>query len=69
MFALEKPHLLPVLEKINITCTNSITRVVRKDNTVWFKGNRYSVPLGTYDNTEKEVVVQVVEDDILVIYD
>lgn len=69
MFALEKPHLLPVFEKLNITCTNSITRVVRKDNTVWFKGNRYSVPLGTYDNTEKEVVVQVVEDITLVICD
>ena len=69
MFALEKPHLLPVFEKLNITCTDSITRVVRKDNTVWFKGNRYSVPLGTYDRTEKEVEAQVVGDNILVIYD
>ncbi|MGI5852462.1 MAG: IS21 family transposase [Peptococcales bacterium] len=69
MFALEKPHLLPVLEKINITCTDSITRVVRKDNTVWFDGNRYSVPLGTYGDTEKEVVVKIVEDNVLVIYD
>ncbi|MGI6677831.1 MAG: IS21 family transposase [Dehalobacterium sp.] len=69
MFALEKPHLLPVFEKLNITYTNSITRMVRKDNTVWFKGNRYSVPLGTYDSTEKEVKVQVVEDNILVIRD
>lgn len=43
--------------------------MVRKDNTVWFKGNRYSVPLGTYDSTEKEVKVQVVEDNILVIRD
>lgn len=67
MFALEKPHLLPVHEKLNITFKNSITRAVRKDNTIWFKGNRYSVPLGTYDGTEKEVEIQLVLDDILII--
>lgn len=69
MFVLEKPHLLPVFEKINITFKNSITRVVRKDNTVWFKGNRYSVPLGTFNGLEKEVGIQVIENNILLIYD
>lgn len=69
VFALEKPHLQPVLEKINISCNNSITRRVRKDNTVWYEGNRYSVPLGTYDGAEKEVVIQVIDDTALVIHD
>ncbi|SHH28059.1 hypothetical protein SAMN02745177_02073, partial [Desulforamulus hydrothermalis Lam5 = DSM 18033] len=45
VFVLEKQHLRPVLEKMEISCTNSITRRVRKDNTVWYNGNRYSVPL------------------------
>ena len=26
----------------------SLTRAVRKDNTIWYLSNRYSVPLGTY---------------------
>ncbi|MGF9715261.1 Mu transposase domain-containing protein, partial [Paenibacillus naphthalenovorans] len=39
----------------------SITRTVRKDNTIWYEGNRYSVPLGTYDGTAKEVGVQACE--------
>ena len=69
MFALEKPHLLPVYEKLNSTCKNSITRTVRKDNTIWFMGNRYSVPLGTYDGTEKVVEVMKVQENILVISD
>lgn len=69
MFALEKPHLLPVHEKIDITCNTSITRIVRKDNTVWFMGNRYSVPLGTYDGTEKAVEVLEVPGNTLVIND
>lgn len=69
VFALEKPHLRPVLEKIDLSCANSITILVRKDNTVWYKGNRYSVPLGTYDGTEKEVVIEVVDDTTLIVYD
>ncbi len=69
VFVLEKQHLRPVLGKIDIGCTNSITRQVRKDNTVWYDGNRYSVPLGTYDGKGKEVKVEVVDDKILVICD
>jgi transposase len=67
MFALEKPHLQPVHEKLNIAFKNSITRTVRKDNTVWFLGNRYSVPLGTYDGTEKVVEVLETPENMLVI--
>lgn len=69
VFALEKPHLKPVLEKIDISYATSITRLVRKDNTVWYKGNRYSVPLGTYGVPEKEVLIDIINDNTLVIYD
>ncbi|WP_405031083.1 Mu transposase domain-containing protein [Paenibacillus hexagrammi] len=47
----------------------SITRTVRKDNTIWYEGNRYSVPLGTYDGTDKQVSIQVTEMGRLAIRD
>lgn len=47
VFLVERQYLRPV------PCTRTIpkdilTRVVRKDNTILYKGNRYSVPIGTY---------------------
>lgn len=45
-FLAEKQSLTPVPH--TNTCTESLTRNVRKDNTVIYKSNRYSVPLGTY---------------------
>ena len=41
-----------------------ITRTVRKDNTALYKGNRYSVPLGTY---RPEMVLKVIEQDDTII--
>ncbi|WP_144941637.1 IS21 family transposase [Paenibacillus sp. 32O-W] len=58
VFAIEKQSLRPVPEKIKKP-SKSITRTVRKDNTIWYEGNRYSVPLGTYDGTSKEVGIRV----------
>jgi len=48
VFVLEKQHLTPVPHKINISTTKIITRVIRKDNTIIYQGNRYALPLGTY---------------------
>jgi transposase len=45
-FLAEKQFLTPVPH--TNTSTESLTRNVRKDNTVIYKSNRYSVPLGTY---------------------
>ncbi|NLB34501.1 MAG: hypothetical protein GX817_01560 [Elusimicrobia bacterium] len=42
---------------------------MRKDNTVWFMGNRYSVPLGTYVGTEKVVEILEAPLNVLVIND
>src|SRR5699024_8819533 len=44
-----------------LTTDSSITRVVRKDNTILYKANRYSVPLGTYSSFSKEVQLHIQE--------
>ncbi|MGG0834067.1 IS21 family transposase [Priestia megaterium] len=50
---LEKEHL----QSISFIQNNlSITRIVRKDNTIRFRSNRYSVPIGTYKPTEETIV-------------
>jgi transposase len=70
VFLEEKKHLRPVPTTISITLADdSISRLVRKDNTISYKGNRYSVPLGTYDGTEKYVKVNVADKDTLIIRD
>lgn len=67
VFQEERKHLRPIQEKIKLPAI-SLTRQVRKDNTIWFEGNRYSVPLGTY-NPEKSVGIQVTDEQELLIYD
>lgn len=46
VFLLEKQYLQPVSPTIN--SVTILTRGVRKDNTILYLSNRYSVPLGTY---------------------
>lgn len=48
VFEFEREHLRPILIPQNNFCMNSIIRSVRKDNTVIYKSNRYSLPLGTF---------------------
>jgi len=69
VYALEKAYLRPVHKKIQITSNPSITRAVRKDNTILYESNRYTVPLGTYDGPGKEVGVRVTKDKRLIIYE
>lgn len=66
VFEVEREHLRPILNTENHFCKTSISRTVRKDNTVLYNSNRYSVPLGTY-NKHKEVSI-VVSDESLKIY-
>src|SRR5690625_944494 len=67
VFKLEKQHLRPVIKEISITnIDSSITRTVRKDNTIMYESNRYSVPLGTYEKN-KEVLIEVKDENRLVI--
>lgn len=65
VFLLEKQHLQPVSSLLSYESTNnqSITRSVSKDNTIRYKSNRYSVPLGTYQTMSENLVWIEVTDD------
>lgn len=76
VFLEEKKHLRPALPLIDATNNNkqnytnlnsSITRTVRKDNTILFKSNRYSVPLGTYSPFGTVVALVVEEPSLKII--
>lgn len=65
VFELERAHLRPILTAMIISANESISRKVRKDNTILYESNRYSVPLGTY-NKEKEVRIEVKDDRLII---
>ncbi|WP_413229435.1 Mu transposase domain-containing protein [Heyndrickxia sporothermodurans] len=68
VFQEEKHHLRPVpnpLEFSNVKPVSSITRTVRRDNTIRYQSNRYSVPLGTFNKQEK-VYIQRTEEHLLI---
>jgi len=67
--AQERRHLLPVPQNIQTISAPSITRRVRKDNTVVFQGNRYSLPLGTYTGPDTFVQIRVTSDKHLMAFD
>lgn len=58
VFLLEQEHLRPVLLTNRSVCEESITRSVRKDNTVLYLSNYYSVPQGTFGK-EEDVVLRI----------
>lgn len=58
VFDLERAHLRPILTAMILSANESISRKVRKDNTILYESNRYSVPLGTHSK-EKEVRIEV----------
>jgi len=60
MFYEEQEHLLPLFGTAPAEIAEEMDRIVRKDNTVWYKSNRYSVPYGTY--TREKKVFLAVED-------
>ncbi len=66
VFALEKQYLRPVPYTIKLPVA-IVTRHVRKDNTVLYNGNRYSVPIGTYqpglevEVKEQNNILQILE--------
>jgi len=56
MFLEEQVHLRPLLGVAPEPPAHDTERTVRKDNTILYRSNRYSLPLGTY-NTQKKVVI------------
>ncbi len=62
VFLEEKLYLKPLVST-EIIQTKEDKRTVRKDNTILYKSNRFSVPLGTF-HKEKEVIIQVIEGNL-----
>lgn len=62
-FAIEKNHLNPYTP---MTVENKETKMylIRKDNTINYKSNFYTVPMGTYQGSETYAVVKKKEDTI-----
>ena len=56
VFAQEREHLNPLPVR-TVQAENVIQRKVRKDNTIVYESNRYSVPLGTYYDCP-DVIIQ-----------
>lgn len=70
VFLEEKKCLKPILDKIKTKSSSlSLTYQVKKDNTVPIKGNRYSVPKGTYKGPQTYVKVSYISETELIIRD
>ena len=66
-FNVEKEYLLPASEFTFVNSdTKSILYLVRKDNVVLYKSNRYRVPKGTY-HPGKQVALQVQNGELFII--
>ncbi len=68
--ALEKQHLQKINTNYifeNVSSLN-ITRKIHKDNVIRFEGNRYSVPLGTFQNGKENIAYVSVTDEFLSIF-
>ena len=58
VFEIERGYLTPVAYETKNPVENSLLRKVRKDNTVMYEGNRYTVPTGSfgvYDDVQLEI--------------
>lgn len=69
VFLLEKAHLKPVssIKHKDLSFKNSIIATVNKDNTIRFRGKRYSVPLGIYKTVGSNQVSLIEQDQELFI--
>lgn len=63
LFSEEQEHLLPLYGTPSEPNQENMSRTVRKDNTVLFRSNRYSLPLGSF-NAQKTVDFELVGDQL-----
>ena len=61
----EKTHLKPLREPF-LLCEDRVPYKVRKDNTISFKGNFYSLPVGTYKGADTVVFLTPKEDTLII---
>jgi len=66
MFEEERDHLIPdITRRLKTKSDTTITRrMVRKDNTVMYRSNRYSVPLGTFKERGVDVDIYVTDGEL-----
>jgi len=64
VFEQERLFLKPVPSTVKMY-TDIVTRTVHKNNTIFYEGNRYTVPLGTYP-TDSEVVLEIEGDRLII---
>jgi len=55
---IEKNYLQPLKQRLSKEEKLLISYKVRKDNTIAYKGNFYSLPLGTYKNRETKILLE-----------
>ena len=67
VFEIERGYLTPVSYEIIKYDNNMLQRKIRKDNTVMYEGNRYSVPTGTF-GIHNEGQLEITGEELL-IYD
>lgn len=65
VFKEEREYLRPLVT-VDQTAGPSILRTVRKDNTIIYDSNRYSVPLGTY-SANPEVKLEIVDGNLRIL--
>lgn len=64
-WAKERHYLLPIKIKVHPLLANfDLTHKLLKDNTIIYKGNFYSVPVGTYRGPESRVILSISENKI-----
>jgi hypothetical protein len=64
VFEQERLFLKPVPSTIEFS-EGILTRTVHKDNKIFYDGNRYTVPLGTY-SPGREVIIKVKGDELII---
>jgi hypothetical protein len=64
-WVLEKAHLIPLKEPIMMKQDKTPYRV-RKDNTISFRGNYYTLPVGTYKGHQSIVIVEQKDDELII---
>lgn len=50
-----------------VTLPTFIERTIRKDNTIMYRSNRYSVPFGSYESSGRKVILQVKQDRLVIV--
>jgi hypothetical protein len=61
---IEKRHLQKVKEKAAEPVNDLVTYNVRKDNTVAYRGNFYTLPLGTYQGRKTTILLNQVDEQL-----